>query len=835
MASWRGRIFRFGRFRLEVDRALLRDGEALPLGQRALAVLAALLSNPGRVVSKGELMAAAWPGLSVEDSNLTTQIWTLRQALDDTERPYRCIVTVPGRGYRAIADVQVESPGDAASAGNLPVPMDRMFGREGDIEALCAAFEHHRLVSVQGPGGIGKTRLAVESARRLVPEFPGGVCFVDLAVLRDGGLVATAAARALGVSLSSDTPPLDAVIRHVADRRMLIVLDNCEHVADAAAAFAEALLSGASGAHLLATSREPLACRGEQLLKLAPLAVPTGDPAGAPAALATAAVALLVDRIQAVDLRFTLSDDQAAAAAAICRKLDGLPLAIEMVGAWVPVFDLPGVAARLDATLPSGGRRTAPARHRSIDATLDWSHALLSYEERLGLRRLSVFPGAFTLEAAEEVTGDAEMPTRHVADVLLALQRKSLVTVVAADGTPAFRLLETTRAYAQAKLAAAGEAQALRRFHARFVSARLLQARADWENTADQVWIDRYGPGLDDVRAALDWAFAPEGEPELGLIMLGRSWPLWAMLSLHAEGRRRLAAALKLLGPETPPAAEAPLQLGYGIFTSERAFETGTQALRRAAALFHAAGDPVSAGFALAGLGQLLAMYERTAEAVAAATEARALLAGNGRRKPLATCAVAFGLIHVGAGDWAAARQEYETAAALYGAVGADRLLAGTLLNLADAIWLQGDLDGAAEAGRRAVAQARLSGSPAQLGATLANLAGILVARGELAEALLIAGEAMPLARFDDCATPLLDHLAALAGKSGRFEAAARLWGYTDAELARRGNPRQPNEQRPIDDLAQCLAASLVAAELARLKAAGAQMTEDQAVALALA
>ena len=838
MVGWSGRILRFGQYRLEVDRALLRDGEVLPLGQRALAVLAALLSKPGRVVSKDELMAAAWPGLSVEDSNLTTQIWTLRQALEDQERPHRWIITVPGRGYRANAAVQVELPGaagDTVSAGNLPVPMDRMFGRAADIEALCAAFGHHRLVSVQGPGGIGKTRLAIESARRLVPEFPGGVYFVDLAVLRDGGLVATAVARALGVSLSSDTPPLDAVIRHVADRRLLIVLDNCEHVADAAAAFAEALLGGASGAHLLATSREPLACRGERLLSLSPLAVPTGDPAGAPAALATASVALLVDRIQAIDLHFALSDDQAAAAASICRKLDGLPLAIEMVGAWVPVFDLPGVAARLDAALPSSSRRTAPARHRSIDAALDWSHALLSYEERLGLRRLAVFPGAFTLEAAEAVIGDAEMPARQVGEILLALHRKSLVTVVAADVAPAFRLLETTRAYAHSKLVAAGEAQALRRLHARFVTARLLQAEADWENAADQVWIDRYGPDLDDVRTALDWAFAPGGERELGLIALGRSWPLWAMLSLHSEGRRRLAATLPLIGADTPPAVEASLQLGYGIFTSERAFETGRQALRRAAELFHAAGDPTSSGFALAGLGQLLAMYERTEEAVAVLSEARALLAGSGRRKPLATCAVAFGRVHVGAGNWAAARQEYETAAALYGAIGADRLLAATLLNLADAIWQQGDLDAAVEAGRRAVAQARQSGSPAQLGGTLSNLAGILIARGDLGEALSIAGEAMPLARDDDYATPLLDHLAALAGKAGRFENAARLWGYTDAELARRGNPRQPNEQQAIDDLARCLGAALAVPELARLQAEGAQMSEDQAVALALA
>ena len=840
-ASGHGKGFRFGPYRLEVDRGLLHDGELLPVGQRALAILAVLVASPGRLVTKDELMDAVWAEITVEDSNLTTQIWSLRRALGDVTRPYRWIVTIPGRGYRFVGVVEAEPAAlpEAAEippvASNLPAPMTRLFGREADIASLRGLLEQHRLVTLQGPGGIGKTRLAVETARLLAPDFPGGIVFVDLAVLRDGGLVATAAARALGVSLRGDTPPLDAVIRSVGGTKLLIVLDNCEHVADAAASFAEALLAAAPLVHILATSRERLACAGEQLVVLAPLAVPAGAVTGAAAALEAAAVALLVDRVQAVDLHFALSDEQAAVAGAICRKLDGLPLAIEMVGAWIPVFDLAGVAARLEASLPSGGLRTAPARHRSLDAALDWSHALLGYEERLVLRRLAVFPGAFTLEAAETVVGDAELPKRQVADILIALQRKSLVTMVMIDAAPAFRLLETTRAYAQGKLAAAGEAGARHLAHARFVATLMLQALADWEVTADQVWIDRYGPALDDVRAALDWALAPGGERELGLAVLGRSWPLWSMLSLQSEGRRRVAAALQSLGPETPPVLEAPLQLAHGIFTAERAFETGRAAFRRAADLFRVSGDRHATGLALGGLGQLLAMYEQIEEAVAALTEARSLLADSGRQKLLASCAIAFALTHAAAGDWAEARREYEMAAALYGSIGADRLLAATLLNLADAMWMQGDLDSAVSTGRRAVDQARLSRSYSQLGSTLANLAGILVARGDLAEALVIAREAMPLNRDDDYATPLLDHLSALAGKTGRHEAAARLRGYIDAVLQRGGNFRQPNERRAIDALDESLAAALPAAELARLRELGSLMNEEQAVALALA
>lgn len=819
------------------------DDMLLPIGQRGLDLLAFLLKNPGRLITKNELMEAVWPGIAVEDSNLTSQIWALRKALGDHERPHRWIITVPGRGYRFVGAVEADMPDVAVEAmarplvanSNLPTFLTRLFGREHDIDAVCAALAQDRLITLQGPGGIGKTRLAVEAALRLEAAFPDGAVFVDLAVVREGGGVAVAAARALGVDLNGYVPPLEAVTRHLAGMRLLILLDNCEHVADAAAELAEAVLAAAPSAGILATSRERLACAGERLLPVAPLSVPAGAVVGAATALEAAAVALLVDRVQAIDRHFVLTDDQADAAVAISRKLDGLPLAIEMVGAWVPVFGLAGVAGRLEVSLPNAGARTAAPRHRSLDAALDWSHGLLGYEERLALRRLAVFPAGFTLEAAEIVIGDAEIPVRRVADILVALHGKALVTVVAIGAAPAFRLLETTRVYAYGKLAAAGEADALQKAHARHVAMLLQRAERDWEATADQVWVDRYAPALDDVRAALDWALGPSGDRELGLILLGRSWPLWGMLSLYSEGRRRIMAALPLLEPGLAAAIEAPIQLSLGMLTMERAFDIGRAAFARAAELYKAIGEQAMAGFALGGLGQMLALHQRTEEAIAALAEARALLAGSGRHKPLGTSALGFALIHAEAQRWAEARQEYETAAMLYGSVGAERLLTATLINLADAIWSEGDLDAAIDAARRAVAQGRQSGSKQRLGRALANLAGMLIERGDLADALPIAQEAAPLNRDDGFFVPLLDHLAALAGKAGRPEAAARLWGYTDAELKRLGNLRQPNERRAIDDLALRLADRLAPAELAQLKGLGALMTEDQASALAFA
>jgi len=549
----------FGPFRLLPAQRLLLEGDTpVRLGSRAFDILAVLVEHAGRLVSRQELIARVWPNLFVEECNLKIQVSSLRRVLGDGRSGVRYIATVPGRGYEFVAPVTRADQARPATLRaetqpnphNLPVAVTRMIGREGTVAALVSRLSHERLVTIVGPGGIGKTTLALAVAESLValydPHHEHGVWLIDLAPLTDPRLLPGTVAAALGLQIRA-SDPLRGLVASLHDRRMLLILDNCEHLIEAVAELAEMLLRGAPGIFILATSREPLGIAGEREHRLRPLAIPPPSPSlSAAEAMTYPAVQLFVERVSALIDDFTLSDADAPFAAEICRRVDGLPLAIEFAAARVEVLGIGTLAANLSESLQllAGRRRGALPRHRTIRAVLDWSYGLLSEEEKRFFRRLGVFAGYFEIEAAATIAGDPAQPRVDTIDRLAELVSKSLVVADIGGGEPSFRLLETTRVYLLEKLDENGEREALARRHAEYYRDLLERAEAEADELPLAEWLAEYGRKIDDLRAALDWAFSSKGDASIGIALTAAAVPLWVQMSLVEELRRRIEQAL---------------------------------------------------------------------------------------------------------------------------------------------------------------------------------------------------------------------------------------------------------------------------------------------------
>src|SRR6266481_3025954 len=428
----------FGPYRLLAAQRLLLEGDQpVRLGSRAFDILAALVERAGEVVGKEQLIARAWPQTFVEEANLKIQVSALRRALGDGQGGNRYVITVPGRGYNFVAPVRREEtlraapPPTVASAvmHNLPFAATRMIGREEAVAALVSRLSRQRLVTIVGPGGIGKTTVALAVAERVTTNYEHGVWQVDLAPLGDSRLVPSAVATVLGLEILTEDPRV-ALVAALRDNRMLLLLDNCEHVIEAVASLAVALLGGARGVSILATSREPLGVAGEYEYRLAPLGSPQpSSRLTAAEAAAFPAVQLFVERVTAIVEDFALTDANAPLVVEICRRLDGLPLAIEFAAPRVEVMGVEGLAARLDDSLALLGarHRAVVPRHRTMRAVVDWSYGLLSEDEQRFFRALGIFAGGFTVEAAAAVAMDAATTGIDAIDRLADLVAKSLV------------------------------------------------------------------------------------------------------------------------------------------------------------------------------------------------------------------------------------------------------------------------------------------------------------------------------------------------------------------------------------------------------------------------
>jgi predicted ATPase/DNA-binding winged helix-turn-helix (wHTH) protein len=611
-------VVSFGPFRIQPSaRRLERDGEIISLGSRAFDLLCLLIERAGEVVSKVDLMTKAWPDLTVDESSLRFQIAQLRRVLGDDGDNGSFVKSVTGRGYCFVMHVRTEKTQQAIRTEtprlNLPARLARIVGRENVVSALADHIVKRRFVTIRGPGGIGKTTVAVAFAHQCGDRFKDGTAFLDLGSIKEPTLVTGAVASAIGlfVPVGDPTPRLIDTIR---DRQMLFVLDGCEHVIEAVAELAGQIGRHTSNVSLLTTSREALEIADEMVFDLEPLALPPDRMNDETELARYPSTCLFMERAIAAGYDRAFSDADAAIVGRICHKLDGMPLAIELVASRLSahaLIDLDElIGGRLRLAWP--GRRTAPARHQSLSAVLDWSYQLISPAERNMLAALSVFPGPFSLEG---VLALADEP-REAASVLNNLEQliaKSLVASRPKDGETRFRLLDTTRAYANEKLNASGSADAIAARHAKYVLAALTPRSYETGGDRPGGWHNR-AELLSDARAALSWAFASAEGAALQMLLAAVCSRLFVEQNLleecHVWARRALATEERTVDDRH---AKVDLLWAFGhaaMFTERTSHECETS-FWRGLTLAQELGD-LEGQFRL--LSRLHALYRRTGD-----------------------------------------------------------------------------------------------------------------------------------------------------------------------------------------------------------------------------
>ena len=698
----------------------------MELGSRALDILIVLISAPNEIVGKKELMARVWPDVTVEEGSLRFHIAGLRKALGDGKDGARYIATLPGRGYCFVAPVSRagsrggEAPVIVASFphANLPNRLNRMVGRDDDVLKVSARLNASRFVTIIGAGGVGKTTVAIAVGHHLVDAFCGAVLFVDLGMLTDPSLVATAVASMLGLSVQSDDPTPN-LIAYLRDKRILLVLDTCEHLVDAVATLAAGIVDAASQVHILATSREALRVENEYVYRLDALACPPDDP-GLTAAIVQSfpATQLFVERAMASGARFNVSDEEAVLVASICRKLDGVALAIELAARRVDAYGLHQTATLLDQrlTLLWLGSRTAPPRQKTLQATLDWSFGLLNEVERQVLRRLAAFVGHFTLDAALEVVTNATLDRSTVLGAMDSLVAKSIVATRPIGAMMRYRLLDTTRPYVLEIEIGDAEAADLAVRHAAYYRRWLEQTGIEWPILTTGEERAPHFAAINNVRAALEWCFSSNGNTDIGAGLAAAAAPVFLAMSLLPECHRWSKRAIGAL----PTAAiggfdEMHLQAGLGVslMFTRGGRDAARVALERSYAIAEARGNALDQ---VRLLGPLNMFHLRTGNFTAALALARRCSAIAAKLEDTVALALAHSILGISLhlrGDLTEAHAELmaaldsgprsqRTTTIYLGFEG--KILARAIL--ARNLWLQGHPERAMECARQAIEEA---------------------------------------------------------------------------------------------------------------------------------
>ena len=789
---------RFGRIEVRLaERQLLVGGEPAKLGARAFDLLLALVERRERVVSKNELLDLVWPGLVVEENNLQVHISTLRKLLGPA-----VIATIPGRGYRftqtpdgATAGGAAAEPPTAAAPGAPVEALPLLLGREDDLGALRAVVLAHRVVTVAGASGIGKTTLARALAHRIRDAFGDGACLVELAPVSDPSLVATAVATALQVKLGNQSP-FDAIAQVLGVRRMLVVLDNCEHLLHAVAELIEVLRPVALGVHWLATSQEPLKLAGEQVFRLGALALPAQETVEA--ARRAGAVALFEARTRAADPRFALTEDNVAAAIDICRHLDGIALAIELAAARVPLLGPEGLRRRLGERLHvlTSGPRLALPRHQTLRAALEWSHSLLTPAQQTVFRRLGVFAGSFALDAAQQVAADQAIDEWAVLDELGALVDKSLVAAEPDTlGEPRYRLLETMRQYALDRLEAAGDGDATRTRHLDVFVALAEQAKAELFGPQQGPWMTRLDLDRENLLAAHAWCHhvANGGERDLRLVIgLYRYWNNRAFLS---PGYRVTSEALNRRGAESRDQLRCKALIVAGMLAARAGlYAEAMQAHREAIAIGRELGAKESLAEALTSFGVSCLEQGDLVAARASLKEALALAQKSGAASfELRFAANALGELERLEGHWAAARSLYEVA----------------------------------------LAAARQQGDPISISTNLSNLAITAMAQGHVTgtrELLIESFKVLDERTTEHMRMIALLWCAGLAALLGRWQQSARFEGAARLHLARLGWSLEAADKAFVDSFSARTRDALGDAAFDAAQASGRNLSFDEAL-----
>jgi predicted ATPase/DNA-binding winged helix-turn-helix (wHTH) protein len=814
------------------------------LEPRIMQVLVVLARRRGEVVSRDQLIELCWEGRSVGDDAIARCIAAIRR-LAETYGGFS-VQTVARVGYRlseisppAVQPLGDRSalPGDDGSADlpeihphNLPRRQASLFGRAEDLVALAALLARSHLVTITGAGGVGKTRLAIELCLAQLAGYDDGVWLVELAPVSDPAMAPSAVARALNIEVRTGDDPLTSLIERLRARRCLILLDNCEHVVDGVGGLVEAILARAPDVKLLATSQEPLAASAEHVFRLRPLAGPD-------------AAALFVERAQAADASFVIGRANADAVAAICHRLDGIPLAIEMAAARAPALGCDGLLARLHDRFHvlTGGLRTALPRHRTLLATLDWSHSLLGERDAAVFRRLGVFTGGFNLEAASEVAADEGIDDYEVVDALSSLVTKSLVVADTEDSRTRYRLLETPRVYALEKLAAANENGPIRRRHAQCMLKSAASSSEDYYGgMSDEAFAARYFADGDNIDQAIDWAFAADGDLELGLSLVAAAGRILIVRNRYSECIRYVTAAVNQLTPSTPESVRCDLLvLRATIFLlNNQGMPSGVtdEAIEAA----RGSGNPIALAEALNAAGYTATFTGRLTEARALADESLAIVS----LLPLSrltgqTRHMAAYVTLVEAGE-AAANPLFARVVSELRSIGADGL-ANWFLLIGTSSQIPQDNPDLAIAGLRDVL-ARIRPwhmyAGGSTGLAASNLAFTLALRGrpaDIDEARSVARTFRKVAsRGAGGGTVYLYWLAMarIAAVSGRPRTAAMLGGYVEALRAAQGNALS-RARIELDRLRADLGRLLPEAEVTTAWADGGFISQDEADRLA--
>jgi predicted ATPase/DNA-binding CsgD family transcriptional regulator len=735
-----------------------------------------------------------------------------------------------------------------ASKTNLPQHRSDLVGRETDIAKIVEMLGHSRLITLTGSGGIGKTRTALAIGQALQEATRDGVWFVELARIARAAAVADAVARTLSIRLSPAEPSLETLVAQLKHKSLLVIFDNCEHVIDEAAVVADGLLRDCTSLCILATSREPLRIAGERTFRLTPLRFPTSIEAegiNAAQSVGYAAIQLFTQRAQAVDHEFTLGDDDAPSVAEICRRLDGIPLAIELAAARVNILPVRSLAAKLDRQLRllTAGKRTALPRHQTMHALIDWSYDLLSVAEQRLFERLSVFSGGCALAQAAVVFSDEAADELVTLEVLSSLVDKSLVVTDLAASEPRYGLLQTFRQYAAEKLAARGESTDVAHLHATaYVDFAEEQERL-YDGVPTTAWIARAKLELDNFQSVFAWTLEARRDTLLGQRLAVAMRPLFAF---HLAERRWLELAGEIVSDATPALVAANLEYARAqTIYANLEFEAAIPAALRLVDVYREIGEPWRAARAQILAAHAMLFTGRLEESEPLFADAIEVARVHGRLGLQANILVAMAQSCFHRGDVALGRAKFAEALTMWEEMGADYHAAGLGGQLAEAEFRVGNVDRALQLARKAEVTLRALGEHGDLYHTLSNLAAYCIASSRFTAARAYAREVLALTEGSPQASAFvwaLQHLAAAAVLSDDgavevvpVEAIVRLLGYIDACVARTGLTREYTEQQEYERVLRLLRDTVVAEDLELHLAGGRSMTRDQALELALA